>query len=171
MVPLSMYHSLAKERSLTKELHPLLLTHFSVYRVKVYLNEHPPWSEFRMEFEKHSLKRYAYLRKESSHNTSPKASLRRRMSLIRCIYRELHYAHGNLVPFRMLCAIRTRLRSRWWFCCMLLSVNWMASSHCEHDMGALLWLNAEIFKRASTPLFSGLVRCSAHGPLFRETMV
>ena len=31
-------------------------------RVKVYLNERPPWSELRVEFEKHSLERYAYLR-------------------------------------------------------------------------------------------------------------
>ena len=32
-----------------------------LYWVKVYSNEHPPWSELCMEFEKHSLKRCAYL--------------------------------------------------------------------------------------------------------------
>ena len=34
-----------------------------LHGVKVYLNEHPPWSELRVEFEKHSLayERYAYL--------------------------------------------------------------------------------------------------------------
>ena len=55
------YHSLAKEHPLTKECPPLLWPNF-LYRVKVYLNEHPPWSKLHVEFEKHSLKCYAYLR-------------------------------------------------------------------------------------------------------------
>ena len=33
-----------------------------LYRVKVYSNERPPWSELHVEFEKHGLERYAYLR-------------------------------------------------------------------------------------------------------------
>ena len=33
-------------------------------------------------------------------------------------------------------------------------------------MGDLLWLNAETLKRAPTPLFGRLVRCSAHGCSF-----
>ena len=32
-----------------------------LYRVKVYLNERPPWSELGMELEKHKLKCYAYV--------------------------------------------------------------------------------------------------------------
>ena len=41
-----------------------------------------------------------------------------------------------------------------------------ASSHCKHDVGALLWLNAEAVERAPTPLFGRLVRCSASGRFF-----
>ena len=33
-------------------------------------------------------------------------------------------------------------------------------------MGTLLWLNAVTLKRAPTPLFGRLVRCSAHGRSF-----
>ena len=50
--------------------------------------------------------------------------------------------------------------------CTLLFVQLFASSassHCKHDMGALLWLNAETLERAPTSLFGRLVRCSAHG--------
>ena len=36
----------------------------------------------------------------------------------------------------------------------------------EYDVGALSWLNAETVKRAPTPLFGRLVRCSTHGPFF-----
>ena len=39
-----------------------------------------------------------------------------------------------------------------------------ASNHCKHDMGALLWLNAEPPERVPTPLFGRLIRCSAHPP-------
>ena len=44
---------------------------------KVYSNECPLWSERHMEFEKQSLKCYAYLRWETSCNISPKASVHR----------------------------------------------------------------------------------------------
>ena len=40
-----------------------------------------------------------------------------------------------------------------------------ASSRCKHDMGTLSWLNAETLKRALSPLFGRLVRCSAVGTL------
>ena len=43
-----------------------------------------------------------------------------------------------------------------------------ASSHYKNDMGSLSWLNAETFKKAPTPLFDGLVRCSAIGTLLRD---
>ena len=51
-----------------------------------------------------------------------------------------------MVPFRVLCAIRTWLQSRWWFRCTFLLIQLFASramSRCKHDMGTLLWLNAE----------------------------
>ena len=42
-----------------------------------------------------------------------------------------------------------------------------ASSRCiKQDVGALSWLNAETVKRAPTPLFGRLVKCSAYGPFF-----
>ena len=37
-----------------------------------------------------------------------------------------------------------------------------ALSQCKHDMGALLWLNAETLEIAPAPLFDRLVRFSAH---------
>ena len=40
------------------------------------------------------------------------------------------------------------------------------SNHCKHDAGALSWLKVEILKRAPTPCFGRLVRCSAHGCSF-----
>ena len=51
-----MYHSLVKELS------PLTFYPNFLHRVKLYLNERPPLSELCMKFEKHSLKRYAYLK-------------------------------------------------------------------------------------------------------------
>ena len=73
------------------------------------------------------------------------------------------------MPFRVLCAVSPWLRSFWWFRCTLLFVQLFASrvsSHCKHDMGTLLWLNAGTLERAPTLLFDGLVRCSAHGRSF-----
>ena len=37
-----------------------------------------------------------------------------------------------------------------------------SSSCCKYDMDALSWLNSDTLERAPTPLFSGLVRCSAY---------
>ena len=39
---------------------PYFLPNF-LYRIKVYSNERPPWSELRVEFEKHGLERRGYL--------------------------------------------------------------------------------------------------------------
>ena len=86
---------------------------------------------------------------------------------------QAHYAHRYIVPFRVLCAIRTRLRSHWWFHCTLFCVQLFASrasSRCKHDMGALSWLNVETVERTPTPLFGRLVRYSAHGPLFERLL-
>ena len=71
----------------------------------------------------------------------------------------LNHAHGHMVPFRVLCVVRTWLWSCWWCRCMLLLVQLFAlraSSHFEHDKGAP-WLNEETLKRAPTPLFGRLV--------------
>ena len=76
--------------------------------------------------------------------------------------------HAHCVQlFRVLCAVRTRLWSQWWFHVFICS---RASNHGKHDMGALSMLNAETLKRVPSPLFGRLVRCSAHGHLC-ETMV
>ena len=73
---------LQKSAHSRKSAHPYFWPNF-LYTVKVYSNERPPWSELCMEFEKHSPKRYAYLREETLCNTSLKVntkhSLRRRM--------------------------------------------------------------------------------------------
>ena len=65
----------------------------------------------------------------------------------------------------VLCSIRTWLWSRWQLGCMLSFVKLFtskASSCCKYDMDALSWLNSDTLERAPTPLFSGLVRCSAY---------
>ena len=67
-----MYRSLAKKGPLMKERQPPTFCPISCYRVKVYSNERPPWSELRVEFEKHGLECYVYLREETLCNTSPK---------------------------------------------------------------------------------------------------
>ena len=56
-----------------------------------------------------------------------KASLRRQTYSVHC---KLHNAHGDMVPFRVLFAIRTWLRSCWWFFCMLLITCLRVLSHC-----------------------------------------
>ena len=65
-------------------------------------------------------------------------------------------------------------------CCVLSGLDFEVSSsfvylralnHWKHDMGTLLWLNAETLRRAPTPLFGRLVRCSTHGHSFCETVV
>ena len=55
--PLS-WNSLVKECPLTKERPPLTF----MYRVKVYSNECLPLGKIHVQFEKYSLKRYAYMR-------------------------------------------------------------------------------------------------------------
>ena len=76
---------------------------------------------------------------------------------------------GHIVPFRVLCAVRTRLWTLWWFRCTLFCVQLFASralSRCKHDVGALSQLNAEIVERVPTPHFGRLKRCSAYGLFF-----
>ena len=60
------YHSLAKKGPLTKERPPPTFRPISLYKVKVYSNERPPWSELWVELKKHGLERYAYLKLETS---------------------------------------------------------------------------------------------------------
>ena len=65
----------------------------------------------------------------------------------------------------------TSCHSEWWFRCTLFCVQLFASrvsSCCKHDVGALSWLNAETVKKAPTPLFGRLVRCSAHEPFLGD---
>ena len=57
--PSCYYRSLIKECPLMKEHPPPYFWPNFLYRVKVYSNECPPWSELCVEFEKHSLKCYA----------------------------------------------------------------------------------------------------------------
>ena len=77
-------------------------------------------------------------------------------------------SHCVIVPFRVLCAIRTWLQSLRWFCCMLLFVQllpYRASSFCKHEIAAFSWLNAEPLKTVN-PLVGRLVRYSIHGRSF-----
>ena len=80
-----------------------------------------------------------------------------------------------IVQFRVLCAVRTRLWSRWWFRCTSFCVQLFAlraSGHCKHDVGTHLWLIAETVERVPThpPLWQ---TCKVLHPwaLFRETTV
>ena len=75
----------------------------------------------------------------------------------------------DVMPFRVLCAVRIWFRSSWWLCCTLLFTKifaLMALSHCKHDMGTLSSLNAETLERVLTPLFGRFLTCSAHGCSF-----
>ena len=94
-----------------------------------------------------------------------KVTLCKRMKLMRCTPR----AHGDMVPFRVLCAIRTCLQNCWWLRYMLLFAQLLLQTHrvtvnrtwvlfhgckCGNT-----WKSAHI-------LFGRLVRCSAHGCSF-----
>ena len=77
--------------------------------IKVYFNEHPPWSEICVADAVHSwsfsLKCYAYLRLEKP--------LYWRYNFFRRIITEcscacfVHHAHSALLPFSVLCAVKT----------------------------------------------------------------
>ena len=64
-------------------------------------------------------------------NTSPKVTIRH-LWIDRCNWcgghHELHHVHGDMVLFRVLCVIRTRLGSHWWFRCTLLW-NYLLQGH------------------------------------------
>ena len=55
-----------------------------LYRVKVHWNERQPWSELRVEFEKHGLERYAYLSMDN-------------IVHVGYVYYTLHYAHRRFI--------------------------------------------------------------------------
>jgi len=66
----------------------------------------------------------------------------------------MHHAHCDMVLFRVLCAVRTRLRSQWWFHCTL-SFTSRGSNRLKH-MGTLSWLNPETLQRVHTPCLANL---------------
>ena len=68
-----------------------------------------------------------------------KVTLCKQMKIMQCT----PCAHCDIVPFRVLCAIRTWHQNCWWLCYMLLFAQLFASntsSYCEQDMGTLSWL-------------------------------
>ena len=85
---------------LQKSAHPL-------YWVKVYSNEHHPAS--RTEFEKHSLKRYAYLRQEGYYTLLKATARHLCVEGQNAVCTELHHAHSDMVLGRVLCVVRTQL--------------------------------------------------------------
>ena len=75
----------------------------------------------------------------------------------------------HMVPFRVLCGVRTWLQHCWWFRCTLVFVQLFALGHwvtVKCDVDVLSWLNVETLKRAPTPLFGRLVMYFAHGRSF-----
>ena len=98
----------------------------------------------------------------NKYDTSLKVNTRHLCVDERDAHHELHNAYGDMVPFRVLCAVRTqplRHRSRWWLHCMVLFVQLSAlrgSSHCKHDMGALSCSKAEQSKECPPPLLADL---------------
>ena len=55
--------------------------------------------------------------------------LHRQMKLMQWVaHRKLHDVHSHIVPFRVLCAIRTQLWSCWWFRCTLFA-NYLLWGH------------------------------------------
>ena len=77
-----------------------------------------------------------------------------------------------MVLFRVLCAIRTRLQSCWWFCCPWLLSNYLFWRHqvainmTWHQDGRTFVVKCETHERVPILLFGRLVRCSAHGRSF-----
>ena len=66
--------------------------------------------------------------------------------------------NGGIVPFRVLHAVRTRLRSWWWFRCThyyLFALR--VSSRSKHDLVAHLLLNTKTLKKAPTPLLGSFL--------------
>ena len=76
-----------------------------------------------------------------------------------------------LMPFRVLCVVRTWLGICWWFRCTLLFVALRVSSSCKHDMGTLLWLNTELLERVPTPPLRQICTVLCPLALFHETTV
>ena len=123
---------------LWKSAHPQnsvqpLLCPISCLGSKVYSNEHPPWSKLCVANE-------VYL-----------WSLGSTASHAMHIWGD--HAHSDIVPLRVLCAVRTWL--------------W---SHCDNDFivqyGHSSWLNMQTLKRVVTPLFVRHVMHSTRGCSF-----
>ena len=65
-----------------------------------------------------------------------------------------------MVPFRVLCAIRTRLQSCWWFCCPWLLSNYLLRRH--QVAINMTWLqDGRTF----------VVKCETHPPLWQTCKV
>ena len=80
-----------------------------LYRVKVHSNKRPSWSKLCKLSGVHAM--YVYLRQETLHNTSTK-TITRQLCVDRRSYCSAHHkVHHvcDMVPFKVLCAARTRL--------------------------------------------------------------
>ena len=79
------------------------------------------------------------------------------------------HAHGDMMPFRVLCAIRTWLSNHWWFHCMLLFVQLLASrslSRCIATWhGSSFVVKSGNTQKVPTILFGRVLRCPPMGAL------
>ena len=98
-----------------------------------------------------------------------KPFLHRRTYLIQCAWRA--QAHSDMVPFRVLCAVRTQLWSCGWFCYTLLFVQLFFSRACKHDMGALPCVKCGNTRKSAHPPYWQTFNVLCPWALFRETMV
>ena len=78
------------------------------------------------------------------------------------------HAHGDMMPFKVLCAIRTRLSNGWWFHCMLLFVQLLASRSLSRCIAT--WHGSSFVvksgKTQKVPTIWQIFKVSTHGCSF-----
>ena len=129
-----------------------------MYRVKVYSNEPPPWSKV----EKHSLKLRLCVELCIIY-TSKKVTTRHL-----CIdgHSKVHHAHSDIVPFRVLCVVRTLITWKplvvplYVIACAII----LRTQSCfKHDKSVEC---GNTQNSAHPPLWQTCIRCSTHGCSF-----
>ena len=158
---MSMYRSLAKEHPLTKEHPPPTFDPFCCIGSKFTWMSAHPGASFAWSWRSTASSAMQIWGKKLCliHVLHQRHLCTDRRS--ECgVHRELHHAHGDMVPFRVFHQDST---SKPLVVPMHVIV---VSSYYKHNMVALSWLNAEPLERMPTSLFGRLVRCPAHGHSF-----
>ena len=171
LVPI--YRSLAKKHSHLKKHQPFAFGLSFPYRVKVYCNEHPPWSKLCVANQAHS-QRF----EKQSHNTLEVRNFM--LCFTKCVYKvvdidnaavlTVHLAHGDMLPFRVLCAITEDLTLKGWqLHCILQFVHFFAVNWFKGIESLWTWQGCSFLVKWETTCKSAqplLVRCFIYGCSF-----